>query len=50
MSDDVHTGYCYYCGMEFWEGDRVTIDGKDMCQTCAQAYNDGASSVLEEQT
>lgn len=41
---------CWYCGCELQiEDPQVIVDGKLMCSTCAQAYQDGASSVLEEQ-
>lgn len=49
MSDATDLGNCYYCGWEFWDGEVILINGKKLCENCAQAYNDGASSVLEEQ-
>ena len=42
---------CWYCGCELQiEDPQVMIDKKLMCTTCAQAYQDGASSTLEVQS
>lgn len=44
-------GNCHYCACELQKDDpQVTIDGKLMCSFCAQAYQDGQSSMLEEQS